>query len=646
MPIELHIESELAFALWTLLGLLVVIGCAAFSPRIGVPAPLLLIVVGILASFSETVPDLDLNPEIVLLGILPPLLYSAAYRTSFIDFNNKRFSIASLSVGLVIATSLIVGVVATWLIPGLPLAAGIALGAIVAPPDAVAATAVARRIGMPTGIVQILEGESLVNDATSLTVLRSAIAALSVGTVVWGQVLWTFALASVGGILVGLAVAYLYLPIRNRIVTPAIDTTLSLAIPFVAYLPAEAIGSSGVIAVVVAGLLIGHQSPTVQSGKARLTADANWSTVTFVLENSVFLLIGLELPVLLQRLGQNPETIRVAVLASLGVYLTTVVVRFAWVFAANLIPPLARENPTDARERTVISWAGMRGVVTLAAALTLGSDVPEKDTLVFAAFGVVVASLLIQGFTLPGLVKRLRLAPPDPAKLALERANLIDEISQAGLRRLEELNDGAQDPAVLQRLRQRVDERSQGTWELVALQNAQETPIEAFVRLRQQMMVAERDEVLRARDSGRYTDEVVREVIERLDVEEAMMDLSHLSRSERDEDLVAPDELAGGCGHLAAATGLPVPPEPLTCAACRDAGTRWVHLRMCLDCGHVGCCDSSEGKHADGHFRSTGHPVMRSVTPGEAWRWCYIDKVIGNPQPGENLASESQEPDG
>ena len=180
----------------------------------------------------------------------------------------------------------------------------------------------------------------------------------------------------------------------------------------------------------------------------------------------------------------------------------------------------------------------------------------------------------------------------------------------------------------------------------MALRNVQETPIEAFVRLRQQMLVAERDEVLRARDSGRYTDEVVREVIERLDVEEAMMDLSHLSRSARDEDLVAPDELAGGCGHLAVATGLPVPPEPLACAACLDTGTRWVHLRMCLDCGHVGCCDSSEGKHADDHFRRTGHPVMRSVTPGEAWRWCYVDKIIGNPQPGEDLAGEDQESDG
>lgn len=641
MGFDLHIESDLAFALWLITGVLVVIALASLSPRIGVPAPLLLIVVGIAASFSESIPDLDLNPEIVLLGILPPLLYGAAYRTSFIDFTHKKFSIASLSVGLVIATALIVGVVSTLLIPGLPLAAGIALGAIVAPPDAVAATAVARRIGMPTGIVQILEGESLVNDATSLTLLRSAIAALSVGTVVWGDVLWTFILASLGGVVVGLVVAYLYLPVRNRISNPAIDTTLSLAIPFVAYLPAEAIESSGVIAVVVAGLIIGHQSPTVQSGKARLTADANWTTVTFLLENSVFLLIGLELPVLLQRLGQNPDTVRVAVVAAIGVYLTTVVVRFAWVFAANLVPPLARENPTDARERTVISWAGMRGVVTLAAALTLGSDVPEKDTLVFAAFGVVVASLLIQGFTLPGLVRRLQLPPPDPAKLALERANLIDDVTQAGLERLDELNDGNQDPAVLQRLRQRVDERSQSAWELVSIQHTGETPIEAYVRLRQEMMAAERAAVLRARDSGRYSDETVREVIERLDVEEAMMDLSHLSRSERDEDLLAPDELAAACVHLATAEDLPVPPEPLACPKCLIEGTRWVHLRMCLTCGEIGCCDSSEGKHADGHFRNTGHPVIRSVTPGEAWRWCYIDKTIGNPQAKDKPASGS-----
>ena len=283
---------EIALALVAIA--VVVVAVSALANRIGWSPPLLLVVVGIVFSFVPFLPTYELSPELVLVGILPPLLYSAAYNTSFIDFRANRRALISLSVGLVIFTTLIVGFVAAWLIPGLPLAAGFALGAIVAPPDAIAASAVARRVGMPRTIVQVLEGESLVNDATALTALRSAIVAIG-GTLTVLQVGWSFIVAAVGGVLFGVIVAFVYAPIRKRISNPSFETILSFTIPYIAYVPAEHFHASGVLAVVVAGLLVGHKAPLLQSGAARLTAEGNWRTVSFFLEQAVFLLIGLQL---------------------------------------------------------------------------------------------------------------------------------------------------------------------------------------------------------------------------------------------------------------------------------------------------------------------------------------------------------------
>ena len=616
-------------AIWLVLAVLTVIAFSALADRIRISAPLLLMVVGIAASYVPGIPTPELEPEIVLVGILPPLLFSAAYNTSFIDFRNKKGSIASLSVGLVIVTSVAVGVVASWLIPGLPLAAGIALGAVVAPPDAVAATAVARRVGMPTDVVQILEGESLVNDATALTVLRSAIIAIG-GTITAFQVGLSFVLAAGGGVLFGLIVAAIYIPLRQRISTPTFDTALSFTVPYVAFVPAESVHASGVIAVVVAGLLIGHRAPTVQSGMARLTTEANWRTVSFLLENIVFLLIGLQLPVLLTALAQDDVPVTMVAALAVGVYATTVVVRFVWVFATGRLPGIGLR--ADARERTVISWAGMRGVVTLAAALTLPMSVPYREVLIFVAFFVVVASLLVQGLTLPWLVRRLHLTPPDPARLALEEAALMDRLAAVGVETLAEARSPDDPDDVVARLTARAQDRRNAAWERVADPTGGETPVEAYGRLRLHMLRAEREAVLAARDAGGYTDEAIRSVIRMLDVEEGMIDPSRAPRQSDAGELLVPEGVAGMCAHLVDAVDLPVPAAPVACQGCTAEGTQWVHLRMCLTCGYVGCCDSSEREHADGHFRSTGHPVMRSVEPGEAWRWCYRDELLGNPQ--------------
>ena len=618
----------MTIAIWLVTGVIAVVAFSALAERMRTSAPLVLMVVGIAASFLPFVPELRLEPAIVLVGILPPLLYSAAYNTSFIDFRDKKFPIASLSVGLVIFTAVIVGLVASWLIPGLPLAAGIALGAVVAPPDAVAATAVARRVGMPTPVVQVLEGESLVNDATALTMLRSALVAIG-GTVTVLQVGASFLLAAGGGVIVGVVVALLYTPIRRRISTPAFDTALSFTIPYVAFIPAEEVHASGVVAVVVAGLLIGHRAPETTSGTARLTTEANWRTVSFLLENAVFLLIGLQLPGLLEALGIDDLSGTTIALAAVGVYATTVATRFVWVYTTALVPRAFTDVQTDPRERVVISWAGMRGVVTLAAALTLPESVPNRDVLVFIAFFVVVASLLIQGLSLPWLVRRLKLPPPDQAALALEEAALLDHATKAGTMRLDEVALDTDPQDVRERLRARTEDRRNAAWERVAQPGGAETPVETYSRLRMEMLQAERRAVLEARDSDGYSDEVIRRVIRLMDVEEGMLDMGRDADGAERDDLIAPANIAGTCAHLASAADVARPDEPIRCAGCVLEGTQWVHLRMCLTCGYVGCCDSSERRHAEGHFEDTGHPVMRSVEPGEAWRWCYIDELLG-----------------
>lgn len=612
-----------------------VVAISALANRIGMSPPLLLVIVGIVFSLTPFIPNYELSPELVMVGILPPLLFSAAYDTSFVDFRANRRALISLSVGLVIFTTLVVGFVAAWAIPGLPLAAGFALGAIVAPPDAIAATAVARRVGMPRRIVQILEGESLVNDATALTVLRAAILALS-GTFALIEVAWDFVYAAAGGALVGAIIAVIYVPIRRRISDPSIDTVLSFTIPYLAYIPAEEIHSSGVLAVVVAGLIIGHKAPLILSGTARLQSEANWRTVSFLLENAVFFLIGLQLWTILSNVAADGVPWPVVVTACLAVFAATVAARIVWVFGDGMLH-IRRRNKRNkaapsAKSLTVIAWAGMRGVVTLAAALSLTTDVPQRDLLILIALAVVVGSILLQGSTLPWLVRRLKLQPPDPAEDALAEAALLDRARRAGLEKLTEVETGTELPEVITRLQTRVNERANSAWERLALSNPEsETPIETYQRLRMEMLGAERDAVLAARSDGKTNDEAVRKVIRVLDVEEAMLDRPLTGHGSNTTEPLTAQALAESCAHLDAVAQHEDPPEnsPGVCEDCIAEGTTWVHLRKCLTCGHVGCCDSSVGKHATRHFRESQHAVIRSAEPGEAWRWCYVHEILG-----------------
>lgn len=622
-------------ALWLVGGVLCIVVVAAVCDRIGWPPPLVLVVIGVLLSVAPFIPEYEFNPEVVLLGILPPLLYSAAYNTSFIDFRNKKGTIASLSVGLVIATTLTVGLVTWWLLPGVPLAAALALGAVVAPPDAVAATAIARRVGMPRGIVQVLEGESLVNDATALTALRTALAALA-GAITIAEVGVDFLVAAGGGTVIGLLVGALVLQLLRLVGNLSVDlapaTAATFVVPYLAYLPAEAVHSSGVISVVVAGLLIGHQQPRSASGSQRLMSQGNWQMVAFLLENGVFLLIGLELYGILSGAASGDVAAATIAVLCVAAFAVAVLTRFAWVYATALLAWLpwwgGHGTSPRWREQTVVGWAGMRGVVTLAAALILPLDVAHREVLIVVALFVVLASLLLQGSTLPWLVRRLRLPAPDDHELALQEAALLDRAANAGLATLGEGAGDAVPPAVLDRLRARMADRRNAMWERAALIGDRETPTQAYIRMRMQMLAAERAEILSARDQGEYDDEVIRRAMRRQDLEEAILDQPWTPHSERDADLTPTAKSAGTCNHLQDTPQQP-PPRELLCEGCVAEGTTWVRLRMCLACGYRGCCDSSQGRHSEGHHLATGHPVMRSIEPGEAWRWCYVHEVLG-----------------
>ena len=330
---------------------------AGFARRMGWSEPLVLTVVGIGISFIPNVLEIQLTPDLVLIGLLPPLLYAAAIRTSLVDFKANRRAIGLLSVGLVAFSTVAVGLVSWWAMPGISLAAGFALGAVVAPPDAVAATTVARRVGMPRRIVSILEGESLVNDATALVALNTAIAALTATVSPW-QVGWEFVRAAGGGVLVGLVVAFVLAKIRKRIDDPVLDTTLSFAAPYVAFLPAEEIHASGVLAVVVTGLILGHKAPVLQTASSRIAENINWRTVQFLLENVVFLLIGLQMRRLLSSVVDEHLPWTQIVWPCLAVLAATILARGVWMLAVVSTLKLLGRTAWDWRVSLVVSWAG------------------------------------------------------------------------------------------------------------------------------------------------------------------------------------------------------------------------------------------------------------------------------------------------
>jgi monovalent cation/hydrogen antiporter len=491
---------------------------------------LVLVVVGIAVSFIPGIPDFGLDPDVVLLGVLTPLLYSAALDSSYLGFRANLRPISLLAVGLVIFSTAVIGLAAWWLIPGLPLPAALVLGAVVAPPDAVAAIAVGRRLGLPRRVMTVLAGESLVNDATALTLFRVAVAAAAGASISLLSGVGIFLLAGLGGVLIGLAVAWVVHWMRVRLNDPPIESALGLVVPFAVYLIAEEVHASGLLAVVAAGLYLGHRAP--ETGFAtRLQDDAVWRASDTVLESVVFALIGLQLPSVVREVGAAGP------LLLTGVILTavTVLARVVWVFPATylprLIPAIRRDDPEpNWRTPAVISWAGMRGVVSLAAAFAITPGVPYREQLVFLAFFITVGTLLLHGLTLPWLIKVLDVQNEDAARDAIEEAAAQTRAAKAASDRLDELLADERATDVHQRaakiLRSWNDRRQNATWERRLGRSDDEigeSPSAAFKRLRLAMLAAEREAFIAERDAGHIDDEVLRSVLNGLDLEEASL---------------------------------------------------------------------------------------------------------------------------
>ncbi|MEV6173154.1 Na+/H+ antiporter [Streptomyces sp. NPDC051954] len=518
--------------------LLLVAGSAVVSAaarRTPVPAPLLLVAAGLAVSYIPGVPDYTLDPHIVLPLVLPPLLHSAATDSSYLDLRAQLRPVALLSVGYVLFATFVVGWAAYVIVPDLPLTAALVLGAVVAPPDAVAATAVARRVGLPSRITTILQGESLVNDATAITAYRVALAAAVGEGATWAGGIAEFVVAAVGGVGIGLVLMVPIHWLRTHVREALLQNTLSLMIPFVAYAAAEQVHASGVLAVVVVALFLGHRAWEVDFA-TRLQEDAVWKMVAFVLESAVFALIGLQLPVVLKDLGEYEGAI--ALWYAVAVFLVVVVSRFVWVYPATFLPRLLsprirerEENPTW-KGPFVISWAGMRGVVSLAIAFSIpltmhgGEPFPERNLILFLTFTTVIGTLVFQGVTLPPLIRRLKLPGRDLQAETLAEANAQAQASRAAESRLDELltdERNALPEPLADRLRSVLERRRNAVWERLGAVNpvTGETVDDTYRRLSREMIGAERAVFVRLRDLRYIDDEMLRTLLRRLDLEEA-----------------------------------------------------------------------------------------------------------------------------
>ncbi len=525
---------------------------ATLANRIEVPYPILLVLGGLVLGFVPGLPQVELEPDVVFLLFLPPLLYVSALFTSWRDFRANLRPISLLAVGLVLMTTCVVAAVAHWIM-GFSWAPAFVLGAIVSPTDAIAATSVAQRLGVPRRIVTILEGESLVNDATGIVAYRIAVAAVAVGTFSLWQAGLQFVVGALGGVAVGLAVGWLVIWGRRHVANdPDIQNTISLLTPFAAYLLAEEpshwawgqfglpgdFAFSGVLAVVTTGLYLGRYAPGVISPETRLQGYAFWELVTFLLNGLIFALIGLQLEGIVERLSED-TTYSVVALVFYGalISLTVILVRFVWVFPATYVPRwlsrrLRQRDPSPPPSQvTVIAWTGMRGVISLAAALALplaiagGAPFPERDLILFLTFCVILATLVVQGLTLPLLIRALGLE--DDGSQEREEIKGRIEVANAALARIDEL--------VLEEwVREDTAERVRGLYDyrrsrFAARYHGADDGIEersaAYQRLMRDLLRAQRDTLIQLRNEGRIGDEVMHRIERDLDLEESRLEM-------------------------------------------------------------------------------------------------------------------------
>jgi monovalent cation/hydrogen antiporter len=522
----------------SLLAVLVVsVLLAALARRYDMSAPLALVVAGLAASTIPGFKDIELDPDLVLYVILPPLLWSAGMESSYVRMRRNLRPIGLLAVGLPLATTFAVGYVAYKTVPEVTLAAGLTLGAIVAPPDAVSATAVGRRLGLPRRIMTLLGGESLLNDATALTAYKVALAA-AIGTAAsLRSGLLTFALAAGGGIAIGAALGSVIAFIRSRLSDALVESAVGLVAPFVIYLTAEEAHGSGVLAVVVAALILGQRF-THASYETRLQDVAVWKALQLILESFAFLMIGLQLPSVINEIRGMPFT-RMA-FYSLAVLATVIVVRVVWLYAFAYLPRMLsprvrkRESAPTPAQVFIVAWAGMRGVVSLAAAFAVplttlsGAPFPGRSHIIFLTFVVVIGTLLLHGLTLPLLIRRLGVQGDEARTDAIAAAAAQERAAIAAADRLDELladSPAAEAERAGDVLRAWNTRRRNSAWERLGRTEEEigESPTSAFRRLRLEMLAAERAEFIAERDAGHIDDEVLRSVLHGLDLEEATL---------------------------------------------------------------------------------------------------------------------------
>jgi len=518
--------------------LLAVAVLAMVARRLHIAYPILFVMGGLVLGWIPGLPQGRLDPDLVFLFFLPPLLFPAALSTSWRDFRLNLRPIGLLAIGLVLFTTVTVAWLAHYFMH-LPLAAGFVLGAIISPPDAIAATAIAQRLNIPRRIVTILEGESLINDATALVAYRFAVVAVATGTFSLAHASLQFVLVSVGGILAGFLTGWLAEQFHRRVDDAPIEITVSLLTPFAAYLLAERIGGSGVLSVVTAGLYLGRRLPELLTFKTRLQGGPVWEMVEFLLNGFVFILIGLQLPGVLHALAGHDIPVHRLVWYALLISLAVIVIRIVWVFPATYLPRLifkkiCRHDPYPQwRHVVIVAWTGMRGVVSLAAALALpltldgtpgGPPFPGRDLILFLTFIVILATLLVQGLSLPLLIRWLGIE--DDGSMAVEEREARLKANQKALAHLAGIVEPVPAQAdALRRLQSEYEDHIRQV-EGAEPQNAG-TALRLFSseyeRLSSAALKVERETIIELRDQSVISDEVVRRIQLDIDLAEARL---------------------------------------------------------------------------------------------------------------------------
>ena len=550
-------------------GVISVVLVALFSRRLGVAAPLLLVLAGAAIGALPKVSATTIEPEWILGGILPPLLYSAAINMPTTDFRRNLKPITGLAVLLVVVSTGIAGLLFHTLMPEIGWPAAFALAAVLSPTDAVAATAVGRRLGLPSRLLAILEGEGLVNDATALVLLRSAVAAMGAG-ITAGGVIGDFALAVVGAVVIGVLVGLINVRVRQRVADPVLNTAISFVIPFLAYIPAEDLGFSGILAVVVTGLVTSDLAARYLRAEDRITEETNWRTFAFLMEGFIFLLMGISLEDVLFEAGNQGFDIEQAILYGSIAAVLLILVRV--MFVVPLVAMIKRDDrraadskprvegwkdrlesddlPEDLprhhaerleariakvsadidfrmreslgwRSGAVLAWSGMRGAVTVAAAQTLPLDTPYRAELVLIAYVGAAVMLLLQGSTLPWVIRKLNVEGDSTEELMRQRLVFVGELAEAAENELSRLAaTGEYDPAIIERARH---DSLAGRQEPLDPELDPDEAREEYIRLRLAALEAEREQMLHHRRVGTYSAEVIDHTQRILDLEEARL---------------------------------------------------------------------------------------------------------------------------